>query len=150
MNIFGTWSDLPFFMQEWLQEGEKRCFRVGMSRRLFAAKHFLVFAFSTKSMISLFPLVPFLLTPITALGSPRMRNVCWLRFTSPVCHKGLSTYFFNKILLNFACIFESLWLKHTSLTGHDCAIWTAPLSCPVYCNNNSKNNWIIIIILLLF
>ena len=38
-----------------LQEGEKRRFRVCISRRLFAAKHFLVFAISTKSIFSLFP-----------------------------------------------------------------------------------------------
>ena len=111
MKSFGKWSDLPFFIQEWLQEGEKRRFRVRMSRRLFAAKHFLVFAISTKSMFSLFPRCPVSLDPDycpSQPGSPRMRNVCWLiRLTSPVRHKGLSTYFFNKILLNV--MLQHLW-----------------------------------------
>ena len=40
MNIFGRQYDLPFFTEEWLQEGEKHRFvYTCVSRTLFAAKH---------------------------------------------------------------------------------------------------------------
>ena len=42
------------------------------------------------------------------LGLQGWENVCWLLWlTSPVCHKGLSIYFFNKILLNV--MLQHLW-----------------------------------------
>ena len=108
MKSFGKWSDLPFFIQEWLQEGEKCCFHVGMSRRLFAAKHFLGFAFSTKSMFSLFPRCPVSPDPdYCPWVSKDEKCLLAIRLTSPVRHKGLSTYFFNKILLNV--MLQHLW-----------------------------------------
>ena len=108
MKSFGKWSDLPFFIQEWLQEGEKRRFRVRMSRRLFAAKHFLVFAISTKSMFSLFPHCPVSPDPdYCPWVSKDEKCLLAIRLTSPACHKGLSTYFFNKILLNV--MLQHLW-----------------------------------------
>ena len=108
MKSFGKWSDLPFFIQEWLQEGEKRRFRVRMSRRLFAAKHFLVFAISTKSMFSLFPRCPVSPDPdYCPWVSKDEKCLLAIRLTSPVHHKGLSTYFFNKILLNV--MLQHLW-----------------------------------------